>query len=139
MPKSLLGAVVGLALMVVGAIGPWASVLGVITIDGTDDGKDGWIVLGGAVVGAVFVGLFVLTRRRWLLLLAVLAGAAGVATAAYDIGDIKSLAASEGGRAVDTEWGIYVALGGSTVVVVMCIAAFFSSRGQAREPEPSGT
>jgi hypothetical protein len=127
-PKSLLAALVGLILMVVGAVGPWASVLGVLTINGTDDGKDGWIVIVAAALAAVLIGLSAFTRRRWLLLLAVLAAASGAATAAYDIGDIKTLAPSEGGRAVDTEWGIYLALVGSIVVAGACFAAFFQAR-----------
>jgi hypothetical protein len=128
MPKSLLGVLAGLVLMVVGAVGPWASVLGVLTIDGTDDGKDGWIVIGAVALVALFLVLFAITRGPWLLLPPVLAAAAAALTAGYDIGDIKSVAPSEGGRAIDTEWGIYVALGGSIVVVLACIVAFFQAR-----------
>jgi hypothetical protein len=128
MPRSLLGALVGLVLMVVGAVGPWASVLGILTINGTDDGKDGWIVIAAGALVAVFLVPFAITRRRWLLLPPVLAAAAGAVTAGYDISDIKSLAPSEGGRAIDTEWGIYVALAGSIVVAVACVVAFFEAR-----------
>ncbi len=46
-------AVGSLVLMLVGAFSPWAKVF-VLTIDGTDDGKDGWVVVAAAAFAAVF-------------------------------------------------------------------------------------
>ena len=124
LPKSLWWTGGSLVLMLVGAFGPWAKVL-VFTIDGTDDGKDGWIVVGAAAVAAAFLGLFLWRRRRWLLALPLLAGCAGGATAAYDISDINSLASNNelASALVSTEWGIYLALVGSISLVLASIAA----------------
>jgi hypothetical protein len=94
LPKTFWRAVASIVLMLVGAFGPWAKVLGLVTVNGTDDGKDGWVVVGAAAVAAIVIGSFVRWPRRWLLTLPILAGAAGAATAAFDINDIKSLAPS---------------------------------------------
>ena len=122
-----------LVLMVVGAFGPWAKVL-IITINGTDDGKDGWVVVGAAAVAAVFLGLYLWRRKTWLLILPTLAGCLAAATAGYDISDINSLAASElGGDAVSTEWGIYVALAGSISLILASVALIVETR-RSRQP-----
>jgi hypothetical protein len=104
--------VTSLALMVVGAFGPWSSVLDVETINGTDGGGDGWIVVGAAVVAVLALLVYVKLRKRWLLVGSLLAGLAGAATAAYDISNIQSVAIYGVGVA-DPQWGIYVALIGS--------------------------
>lgn len=127
-PKAFWLAAASVAAMVVGATGPWARALGVVTVDGTDDGKDGWIVLGAAAAAAVFLLLFLIVRKVLLFVFVLLAGAAAAATAGYDIGDIKSLAPSEGGSVVDTEWGIYLALAGSIGLVLAAVAGLFSRR-----------
>jgi hypothetical protein len=46
LPKTFWWAVASIVLMLVGAFGPWAKVLGLVTVNGTDDGKDGWVVVG---------------------------------------------------------------------------------------------
>jgi hypothetical protein len=110
LPKTLWWAVGSIVLMLVGAFGPWAKVLGIATVNGTDGGRDGWIVVGAAVVAAAVIFSFVRWPMRWLLALPILAGLAGAATAAYDINDINSLAPSSdslfgGVDVVDTGWG----------------------------------
>jgi hypothetical protein len=124
--------------MVVGAFGPWAKVLGLVTINGTDDGRDGWIVVAAAAVAAVGVGCFVVWRRRWLFILPVLAGAAAAATAAYDISDIKSLGPSDtllGSDVIDTGWGIYLALAGSISLVLAASTLWLQTKRQAGTPD----
>jgi hypothetical protein len=127
LPKTLWWAVGSTVLMLVGAFGPWAKVLGIVTVNGTDDGKDGWIVVGAAAVAAIVIGSFVRWPRRWLLTLPILAGIAGAATAAYDINDIKSLAPTSDSlfgsvEVVDTGWGIYLALVSSLSLILASIA-----------------
>jgi hypothetical protein len=143
-PKTLWWAVGSIVLMLVGAFGPWAKVLGIVTVNGTDDGNDGWIVVGAAAVAVIVIGSFVRWPRRWLLTLSVLAGVAGAATAAYDINNINGLApASEslfgGVSVVDAGWGIYLALISSISLIVASIALWIASRGRIETTEFSET
>ena len=135
--KRALWAAASLVLMVIGAVGPWAKVLGTITINGTDGGRDGWIVIGAAAVAAILLLVYSRRRRRWLLVLSVLAGLAGAGTAAYDLVDIGSRfpGSSFGGSGlVSVGWGIYVALIGSVSLVVAAVAlGFRPSAARARE------
>src|SRR5919201_3133236 len=113
LPKTFWWAAASIVLMPIGAFGPWATLLEVFTVSGTDDNA-GWTVIGAAVIAAVALGFFVRWRRRWLCAVAFLAAAVGGATGAYNISDISSLNASFGGIGVaKAAWGIYVALTGS--------------------------
>jgi hypothetical protein len=100
--------------MVVGAFGPWVKVFGLVTINGTDGGRDGWVVVGAAVVAAIPLLIYAKTPRKWLLVLPVLAGLAGAATAGYDISDISRLGSGGGlfgaGEGFSAQWGIYLCL-----------------------------
>jgi xanthine/uracil permease len=144
LPKTLWWAVGSIVLMLIGAFGPWAKVLGIAAVNGTDGGKDGWIVVGAAVVAAAVIFSFVRWPRRWLLTLPILAGIAGAATAAYDINDINSLAPSSdslfgGVDVVDAGWGIYLALVSSISLTLASIALWVETRRRAGTPEVSQT
>ena len=127
--KSLLAAGLSLILMVVGAVGPWAKVLGVVTINGTTGGRDGWIVIVAAAVALLVLIVVAATRRRWLALIPLLAGAAAGATTAYDIVDINSLYQ---GRVASAQWGIYLALAGSIGLMAASIGAILEIRRTPR-------
>lgn len=110
--------------MIIGSFGPWAKVLGLITVNGTDDGGDGWVVIVAAAVGAVAFVLWRVRSRRWLIL-TVIAAAAGLATTIYDRIDLEGT--TEGidiGSLVDAAWGIYVAMIGSASLAVAAIVAW---------------
>ena len=133
-PKSWFWADASVVLMVIGAFGPWAKLrFGSITttISGTDGGKDGWIVFGAAVAASLFLVLYLVYRRRWILVFPLLAAAAGGGTAGYDIADIENLAS---GSPIDvsTSWGIYLALAGSISLALATIALMVETR---RPPE----
>jgi uncharacterized membrane protein len=122
--------------MLVGAFGPWAKVLGIVTINGTDGGRDGWIVVGAAAFAAVFLLIFLRLRKRWLLTLPILAGVVGAATAGYDISDINGLYSNTLGiSVVDTEWGIYVALVGSISLVLASIGLWLETKRRVVAPD----
>jgi hypothetical protein len=124
-PISIAGAGISALLMIVGGFGPWAKVLGVITIDGTDDGKDGWIVVAAAGVAIALLVVLAFTRRRWLALIPLLAGVVAAATTGYDISDISSVG---GGRLASAEWGIYLSLIASIGLALASLAAIFELR-----------
>ena len=141
LPMSFWWAVASLVPMVIGAFGPWARVADLLTIHGTDGGRDGWFVLGAAVTAAVALLAFARLRRRWVLVLPLLAGMLSAAATAYDISDIAN-AASDGqlfASAVSAEWGIYVALVGSISLIVSPIAIVIESRYRRPVPEPLET
>lgn len=122
LPKTFWWAAASIVLMAVGAFGPWATVLGVVTYSGTD-ANAGWTVIVAAAIGAIAVGLLVRWRRRWLCVVPFLAAAAGAATAAYNIHDISSFNTSLGGvDLMSTGWGIYVALAGSISLLLASLA-----------------
>jgi hypothetical protein len=107
----------GAALMVVGGFGPWASVLGLAKVSGTDG--DGWLlILGGAMAAGLLYGdLTSRSATPWPSIFMGLVGIAGCAVTIIDLTDISSTASGtilEG--AVDPAGGIYAALLGSLVV-----------------------
>ena len=133
-PKSWFWADASVIVMAVGAFGPWAKVEAgplSFTIKGTGEGDDGWIVFGAAVAATVFLTLFLVYRRRWILLFPLLAAAAGGGTAGYDLVDIERLAA---GSPIDvsTSWGIYLALAGAISLALATIALMVET---GRPPE----
>ncbi len=124
-------AVGSLVLMVVGAFGPWATVLD-NTINGTDDSKDGWFVLGAAVVAALLLVGYVVRRRPWYAIVAMLAGLASAATAAYDIVDTNNIASQTGNGLVRTEWGIYLSLVASISLGLASLGVLIEARRKQR-------
>ena len=131
LPKSWFWADTSFVLMAVGAFGPWATAeVGPlsVTANGTEGGKDGWLVVGAAVVAAVALALFLVFRRRLLAVLALLAGCAGAAVAAYDVADIET---TEPRALYSAGWGIYLALAGSISLVLASIALILETRRPA--------
>jgi len=141
-PKSLWWSAGSLVLMVVGAFGPWAKIADLLTINGTDGGRDGWIVVGAAGVAALSLLFYRRFRRGWLVVLALLAGVAAASTVAYDISDIRGIASGDElfGDLVSTQWGIYVALVGSISLALASLGVLVESRKSRREgPMPIET
>ena len=125
---------VSAVVMVIGSFGPWAKVLGLVTVNGTDDGGDGWVVIGAAAVGALAMVLWSMRGRRWLIL-AVLAGGAGLATTIYDRVDLEGTTNGvDIGSLVDASWGIYVAMIGSASLAVAAIAGWILTQVPANTP-----
>lgn len=121
-PKTFWLGVASLVPMTAGAFGPWVTLLGVETLSGTED-NPGWIVVGAAVAAALALAVYYRRPRRWLCVIAVLAGALGVAVTALNIHDFST---SEGLETAD--WGIYVALGGSVALVLACLVLAAQTR-----------
>jgi hypothetical protein len=100
--------------MAIGAFGPWAKILGLVTVNGTDNGGDGWVVIVGAVLGGIAFALWRAWSRNWLVVSA-LAAAAALATTIYDRVDLERTTANgvDVGSLIDAGWGIYIAMLGS--------------------------
>jgi hypothetical protein len=133
-PKSVWWALGSLVPMAVGAFGPWVTVEG-LTIHGTDDGRDGWVVVGAAAVAGLALVFFLRFPRGWLAVITLLAALAGVGTTAYDIQDINGFASGSLLFAevdVSAEWGIYVALVGSISLALASIGLLVE--GRRRKP-----
>jgi len=111
--------VVSVVLLVVGSLGPWASVLSV-DLSGTSDGRDGILTLILAGIAAVLMGLRV---WRWGVLVA---GGLALATTIYDIVDITGRDA--GILEPSVEWGLILA---AVAAASLCAWPFF-----ARAPRP---
>src|SRR4249920_3278329 len=94
LPKSYWLALATLVPTVVGAFGPWVTVLQTSTLSGTDDNA-GWTVVGCAVVAAAVLALFVRVRSRWLCTVPFLAALLATWVAGYNIDDIRSLGIPE--------------------------------------------
>ena len=121
---------------VIGSFGPWAKVLGVISVSGTDG--DGWIVIVAVLLA---LGLLFLRQQRslglWPIVVAAIAAVIAAATAIYDWSDLNSVADASG--LVDAGWGIYLAAIGSVSLVLACIGLAVetrSSKASGREATP---
>ena len=109
--------------MVLGSIGPWVDVGGLVRIGGTDDGRDGWVVIGAAAVGALAFLLW-MRGRRWSILAALAAGV-GVATTVYDRLDLEgTVSGVDVGRFLEATWGLYLAMAGSASLAAAAIASW---------------
>ncbi len=131
-PVSFWWAVGSLVLMVVGATGPWVKVLG-LTISGTDDSRDGWLVLGAAVIGAVLLIGYFFRRRRWPAVVAIVIGAISGVVAGYDIADTNNVASQFGNEVVSTEWGIYLSLVSSISLALASLTLVLRTRRRQAE------
>ncbi len=116
------------AAMVIGALGPWASVADLVTVNGTEG--DGWYIFGaGLLTAALAVPVLLRNTARRSLLIAAVVGAIATLITAVDLADISSFAGSDGfGSIVDTGWGLYLALAGSISVAVASVVAWVRTR-----------
>ena len=127
LPISFWWALVSVALMAIGAFGPWETVLGTFTDSGTGAGP-GWHVLVAAAAAAIGLALFARRRNALLSLLPLLAGGWAVAVTAVNLYDIGTYDGLEVAR-----WGLYAALVGSCSIV---LAAFgLALESSSREPK----
>lgn len=118
-------------LMLIGAFGPWVTVLG-SSVGGTDGSNDGWLVVAAAAIGG---GLFYAMRRsRAAGVWALLGGLAGLAVTAYDRGNLQN-AIRRGGafeRAIaQVGWGLNLALIASISMAIAGVVAIIKARSAA--------
>ncbi len=76
--------------MVVGALGTWATALGIVSVAGTRS-EDGWFVLGAGVLGLVAIWSSMLHESLLPAILAVLCGLAGAVVSGIDLHKLASI------------------------------------------------
>lgn len=110
-------ALVGAVAMAVGSVGPWATVLGLISVDGT--AGDGKITLAAAAVaGLACLRMGPHGRRDLGAYVAVAAVLVGAVTAGYDLSNLSSAIGSAGaGGIAQVGWGLYAVLAGALVTL----------------------
>jgi peptidoglycan/LPS O-acetylase OafA/YrhL len=119
------GAPAAVGLLVLGAIGPWATVdiaaLGQ-SASASEGGleSDGVITLILGLIGGGLLGLWRAQRARWQAIVTAVLGALAVLVAIIDISDVSGTDVGLGGAAdVSVGWGLWVTLLGSIVLVVV--------------------
>jgi 4-amino-4-deoxy-L-arabinose transferase-like glycosyltransferase len=116
-----------LALMVIGAFGPWAKAPLGVTVSGTDGSNDGWLVVGAAAVGALFLWARARSRSRGPCLVIGLVGGGALAVSVHDRTHISNLNAL-----ISVGWGLNLDLVASALLVVMA-ALLMVYRGDFEE------
>jgi len=115
------------ALMIVGAVGPWARALGFISVSGLDG--DGWFVFGAAIAGAVVLVLHLTWGwlPGWGLVFTAVAGVVAAAAAIVHIPDLVGTQSAEffgNNDLVSPGWGIWVSAVASVSLVAASAVAF---------------
>ncbi len=105
-----------IGLIVIGAFGPWATALG-ISESGTAGSNDGWLLVGAAVLSALFTWGYRTNGSRGLCVLIALAGIGGFAVALHDRHHVEG----SGSALIQVGWGLNLDLVGSAVLVVMAV------------------
>jgi hypothetical protein len=118
--------------MVLGAIGPWATAFGVFSVAGTDG--DGVIVLiAGFVVGGMVLLRYLKHGRAWTLVVALLAAAIAAATSIYDMANIQS-AISDSHGLVSIGWGLWFDCIASVSAIVALVYLWRASSRTGEDP-----
>jgi peptidoglycan/LPS O-acetylase OafA/YrhL len=125
LPSLWWGAPAATALLVLGAIGPWATIdiaaLGqsASTSKGGLD-SDGVLTLVLALIAGGLLGLWRAQRARWQPIVAAVLGALAALIAIIDIGEVSGTDTGLGGAAdVSVGWGLWVTLVGAIVLIVV--------------------
>jgi hypothetical protein len=117
-------------MMVIGAIGPWATAFGVLSVAGTDG--DGVLVLfAGLIVGAMVLLRYLRRSRSWTLVVALLAAVAAALTSIVDMANIQNVISNSSGL-VSIGWGLWIDCIASLSAIV---ALVFMWRASARIAE----
>lgn len=107
-------ALAGVAEIVIGSFGRWAtSVGGTETVNGTDG--DGVITLFLVVIALAALGVYWKKRRRELAVGVLVLGIVILGIGIYELVDIRSY---EGPEIVEAGWGLYLVVFGSVILGV---------------------
>lgn len=93
-------------MMFIGAIGPWATAFGVLSVAGVD-GDGFFVFLAALIIGAMVLLRYLRRSGIWTLAVAVLSAVIGAATSIYDMADIQSVIGNSPGF-VSIGWGLWI-------------------------------
>ncbi len=124
--RSVWWAAVSLVVVGIGAFEPWAQRLGV-GVDGTDDELVGIV----AVVAALALLVFAVTRSRVLAAVPLLAGLLVAMVVGHDLTDPAGPFGGPGPN-IHLEWGIWAVLGGSVGLVLASVVLLVETRKEER-------
>jgi hypothetical protein len=114
--------------MIIGGVGPWATVFTFMSMSGTS--MDGWREVMAGAVGLAMLGLHRLRGARLPLIVASFAGALGAMQAIATLSTIQSGGAvtvlGQQYRYLDAAWGLYLVLAGA--IALMCSTAVLAWR-----------
>jgi hypothetical protein len=98
---------IGAAALAIGAIGPWASVLGAINIGPTANTEVSLVVFGG--IAALILNAITLYRPRWC---SIAVGSLSIAEAVYALVHIQQIKSESGewGNLIQPGWGLYLTI-----------------------------
>jgi hypothetical protein len=113
--------VLGGAMTVIGAIGPWATFHG-INLAGTDANR-GKTVAISAGIGLLFLALAGWKNLRWAAVLAAVGGLIAAGLTLWSLFAIKKFAGAPSTLPIGRGWGIWLATIGSIVLVLCAIGA----------------
>jgi FkbM family methyltransferase len=116
-------AAMSVVLMSVGAVGPWAELLGA-----RSDGHQDEVVLALAVIAGAMLLLLAVSGRWWIAVVPLVAGLAATALTGNDIRNVRALVPDASDRHVTLEWGIYLALVGSLSLILSLAALVIDGR-----------
>jgi hypothetical protein len=105
----------GALALAAGAVGPWATALGIVSVGPTSNTEVTLVVVGGIVVVALAALL-----NRWMRALSILAGGLAVAEAVYALVKIEQAKSDAGefGALISPGWGLYLTVIAGVFLVV---------------------
>ena len=126
-------AAIAAVLVVVGCIGPWATVRGV-SFSGTA-ANAGKTTLIAAAITALLLVIATRTGWRWLSIVAAIPAAIAAAISSYRLADIANFV--QGAPGATASWGIWLATISSIVLVALCLVHAFVPKAQTVEAPSS--
>jgi hypothetical protein len=106
--------------IIIGWLGPWASILGIVHVNGTRVDGSQILLLAGA--GSA-LALVLAKGQSWADMLAIVAAGIGAAFAIWRYANVNSYAGTSKdiiGQTATVEWGLYVAIGGCLALAGVC-------------------
>jgi hypothetical protein len=131
--------VLGGALTIAGAIGPWAtSEVLQHDVAGTDANR-GITVAVAAGVGLIFLAVAGWKNLRWAAMLAAVAGLISFGLTIWTFAALNSFVGAPSGLSIGKGWGIWLALIGSLVLVIAAFMAALVEESGGSVEQPSTT
>ncbi len=124
-------AVAAVALVLLGAFGPWVKGPLGISVSGTDGSNDGWLVAGAAAIAGICLLIYAQGRRKVALLIGLAASVASFGIALYDRHHVRHALANV--PAAQVGWGLNLAMIASVGLALAFLALIGVRGGLSKE------